>query len=151
MPAFAPGPAQRALLIALLFLALPGWGENRIAVGETFYQLTQDDDGRYQRREVDQVRPGTLVELVVTATNAGATTARNVELVNTLPGGRASLVADSFRVDDNLAEYRVSPSGETWFPPSVEMPAAEIRYVQWLILTLLPGQSTELSYRLRIE
>lgn len=141
----------RAWLWLLLCWPLLGLAENRIEVTETFYSLTFDEDSRtYQRIAIDTARPGDLVELRISATNIGDSVAHDVELINTVPTGRSELVPGSFEVEDGSGEFRLSRNGDTFFPPSVEMPPEQVRYVQWLIYELEAGTSAELSYRLRI-
>lgn len=146
-----------SLVTALSLLALASTvsaEENLIEVDEQFYRLSYHiDSGEYRRVPVDEARPGELLELLITATNRGNQTARNLDLVNSVPtddAGRSLLVAGSFRVDESLGEFRLSRNGETFFPAGVDMAAEDVRFVQWLIFSLPPGEQVEFSYRLSI-
>lgn len=145
------------LLAALILFALATAAaaeENLIEVDEQFYRLSYHiDSGEYRRTAVDEARPGELLELKITATNRGNQTARNLDLINSVPtddAGRSLLVAGSFRVDESLGEFRLSRNGETFFPAGVDMAAEDVRFVQWLIFSLPPGEQVEFSYRLSI-
>lgn len=149
---FQPKQALFALMwLCLLSAPLAALAENKIEVEETFFRLTFDEETKsYQKIAIETARPGDLIELRIQATNIGESSAKNVELVNTLPGGISKLVEDSFDLDDAVGEYRLSRTGKTFFPPTAEIPPQEIRYVQWLIYQIDPGESTHLSYRIRI-
>lgn len=137
--------------LCLLSFSTQSWAENRIEVVETFYRLTFDEElNAYRKTAIDTARPGDLIELRITATNIGQTTARDIELINSVPKGNAELIPDSFSLDEANSEYRLSPNDERFFPPNADIPPESIRYVQWLIFELKPGQSSELSYRLRL-
>lgn len=145
-----------AAILALACVCLLGYtgtlrADNLIEVEETFFRLTFDETTHsYRKTPVDTARPGDLIELQITATNTGETTVRNLELINTVPGGRSELVEGSFQLDESIGEYRLSPNDERFFPPSADIPPEQINYVQWLIYELPPGESATLSYRLRL-
>lgn len=145
------------VITALTLIALASSAsaqDNLIEVDEQFYRLSYDiESGEYRRTPVDEARPGELLELLITATNTGSRTARNLDLINSVPtddAGRSLLVAGSFRVDESIGEFRLSRNGQTFFPASVDMAAEEVRFVQWLIFSLPPGEQVEFSYRLSI-
>ncbi|MHA7878492.1 MAG: hypothetical protein ACX931_01780 [Saccharospirillum sp.] len=149
------GRLLRGLILVVIALAWPTWAsDNLIEIDEQFYRLSYDiDSGEYRRTPVEEARPGELLELRISAVNRGTGTARNLDLVNSVPtdsSGRSLLVAQSFRIDESLGEFRLSSNGETFFPAGVEMPAEEVRFVQWLIYALPAGEQVEFSYRLSI-
>jgi len=125
---------------------------NVIDVRETFYKLEFNSDTNiYTRSETNEARPGDLIELVITATNNGDETVDDVEMVNNVPTGPVQLLGDSITTDLNSSLYRLSRNGSDFFPAEAGIEPASVKYIQWLIFTMKPGQSFEFKYRIQID
>lgn len=123
-----------------------------VEVDETFYRLIRNRSTQeLERRAATQARPGDLIELVVRATNNSDDVVRNVELNNTLPNGPITLLRESINTDESKSAYRISRNGQTFFPADAPLNAAEIRFIQWVIVQLNPQETLELSYRFEIH
>lgn len=125
---------------------------NIVEVNETFFRLKLDPETNlYQELAVTEAKPGDLIKLVISAENKSDQTLTDVEMVNTIPEGPVTLLKDSFRVDDTAGLFRISRNGETFFPSDAELEPKDIRYVQWVIFSMEPGDVFELSYRIKID
>jgi len=125
---------------------------NVIEVNESFFRLKlNEENGSYARFSTNEARPGDLIELVVNAQNKSDEVVKDVEMVNSIPEGPIQLLANSFKIDTERSLYRISRDGETFFPAEAELDPSEIRFVQWVIYSLQPGEEIQLSYRIKIN
>jgi uncharacterized repeat protein (TIGR01451 family) len=125
---------------------------NVVDVTESFYKLVFNDETNiYTRSETSEAKPGDLIELVITATNQSDETVSDVEMTNTVPTGPILLLTESFETNLTQSLFRVSRNGKDFFPSDAQLEAGSIRYIQWVILTLAPGESLDFKYRIQID
>ena len=125
---------------------------NLIDVSETFFRLTfNEDTNTYQRTLTTEAKTGDLIEIVVTAVNAGDNRAIDIELVNSIPYGPVRLVDGSFKTNALNGLYRISRNGKDFFPSDAGIDSSEIRFIQWVIFELDPDEAAEFKYRIRIN
>jgi uncharacterized repeat protein (TIGR01451 family) len=125
---------------------------NYVNVSESFYRLTFNSETNiYTREATNEAKPGDLIEIVITAVNASDETVTDVEMINTIPAGPLQLLANSFKTNERKSLYLLSRNGQDFFPSDIEFAAEEIRFIQWLVLSLAPGESIDFSYRIQIN
>lgn len=125
---------------------------NYVNVSESFFRLNFNAETNiYTREATNEAKPGDLIEIVITAVNASDETVKDVEMINTIPSGPLKLLSDSFKTNERKSLFLLSRNGQDFFPSDVEFAAEEIRFIQWLVLTLEPGESIDFSYRIQIN
>jgi len=125
---------------------------NVVEVTERFFNLVFDETTNlYRRTATSDARPGDLIELVITAVNQSDQTVEEVELINSVPAGPIQLIGDSFRWDPSKGLYRISRNGQTFFQADAELDPADIHFIQWVIFSLQPAESQQLTYRIQIN
>lgn len=123
-----------------------------VEVIESFYRVQYDaDTGQFVRRQTLEARPGDIIEVVVSAVNKSDVAVQDIQMVHSLPRGPVSLLEDSISIDQDAGAYRVSQTGVTFFPPEAEVPAANIRFIEWQLLYIGVNETQTLSYRIQIN
>lgn len=123
-----------------------------VEVTESFYRVQYDaDSGQFVRRQTLEAGPGDIIEVVVTAVNKSDVAVQDIQMVHSLPRGPVSLLEDSISIDQESGAYRVSQTGVTFFPPEAEVPAANIRFIEWQLLYIGVNETQTLSYRIQIN
>lgn len=123
-----------------------------VEVNEAFYRVRYDaEEGRFVRRQTQEAGPGDIIEVVVSATNKSNVEVRDIQMVHSLPRGPVAMLEDSITIDAESGSYRVSQTGVTFFPPEAEVPAANIRFIEWQLISIGVGETKTLSYRIQIN
>lgn len=125
---------------------------NVVNVNESFFKITSDTDtGSEVRTSTQEAKPGDLIEIVISATNASDETLRDVELTNSVPTGPINFLKASIETDLNNGLYRTSRNGTDFFPAEADVSAEAIRFIQWVIFTLPAGETATFRYRIQIN
>ena len=125
---------------------------NVIDVRETFYKLVFNPETNiYTRTQTNEDGPGVLIELVISATNNGDEVVNDVEMVNNVPAGPVTLIGDSLTTDLTTSLFRLSRNGNDFFPVEAGIDPTTVKYIQWLIFAMNPGQTFEFKYRIQID
>lgn len=125
---------------------------NVVEINENYFKLVLNQDtGSYAKTPTSEAKPGDLLELVISATNKSNEIVNDVEMVHNIPSGPVEFLKDTFTFDATKSLYRISRTGKTFFPPEAEIDAVDIRFLQWQIFSLAPGETIKLSYRIQIS
>jgi len=158
------------LMLLAMGLSVNSWAqETRPEINITIHVMKEVRtvrDGKWtvDRVPVQSTQPGDILVYALTYSNSGETVARDVSVVDPLPGG-TEYILDSAEVDDAEVLYSIDGGFSYQRPPityearkedgteeTVAAPPHMYTHIKWLILSPIPpGASGRLSFKVKVQ